>query len=152
MLSKVSPDLGLHFVRGTLVYKCILAMGFDYKRKYDQPEDLTRLRYGKLMIMTDQDVDGSHIKGLVVNFLHHFWPNMIRTPIIQEFITPIVKVTPKRNKKDVRNFYSLPEFQKWQDEVPNPQAYDVKYYKVLFFFAKLWFLTFKNRVWVLQLL
>ena len=52
--------------------------------------------------------------------------------IIQEFITPIVKVTPKRNKKDVRNFYSLPEFQKWQDEVPNPQAYDVKYYKVLF--------------------
>ena len=133
MLSKVSPDLGLHFVRGTLVYKFFLAMGFDYKRKYDQPEDLTRLRYGKLMIMTDQDVDGSHIKGLVVNFLHHFWPNMIRTPIIQEFITPIVKVTPKRNKKDVRNFYSLPEFQKWQDEVPNPQAYDVKYYKVLFF-------------------
>ena len=65
---------------------------------------------------------------------------MIRTPIIQEFITPIVKVTPKRNKKDVRNFYSLPEFQKWQDEVPNPQAYDVKYYKVLFF-RQILFLT-----------
>ena len=58
-------------------------MGFDFKRKYDQPEDLDRLRYGKLMIMTDQDVDGSHIKGLVINFIHHFWPNMLRTPVVQ---------------------------------------------------------------------
>ena len=105
-------------------------MGFDYKRKYDQPEDLARLRYGKLMIMTDQDVDGSHIKGLVINFLHNFWPNMIRTPVIEEFITPIVKVFPKRNTKDVRNFYSLPEFEKWRSEVPNIQAYTIKYYKV----------------------
>ena len=56
----------------------------------------------------------------------------IRTPIIQEFITPIVKVHLKRNKKDIRNFFSIPEFQKWQSEVPNPQAYEVKYYKVLF--------------------
>ena len=106
------------------------AMGFDFKRKYDQNEDIERLRYGKLMIMTDQDVDGSHIKGLVLNFIHHFWPAMLRTPIVQEFITPIVKVTPKRNRKESRNFYSLPEFSKWYAEVPNPNAWEIKYYKV----------------------
>jgi DNA topoisomerase-2 len=109
----------------------IKAMGFDFKRKYDAIEDVNRLRYGKLMIMTDQDVDGSHIKGLVVNFLHHFWPNMIRNNIIQEFITPIVKVTAKKNKKDVRNFYSLPEFHKWESECQNVAAFNIKYYKGL---------------------
>ena len=109
----------------------IKAMGFDFKRKYDQSDDLDKLRYGKLMIMTDQDVDGSHIKGLVLNFLHNFWPNMLRTPIVQEFITPIVKVTPKRNRKESRNFYSLPEFNKWYAEVPNPNAWEIKYYKVM---------------------
>ena len=40
-----------------------------------------------------QDHDGSHIKGLVINFLHHFWPSLLRLPgFLREFITPIVKV------------------------------------------------------------
>lgn len=81
--------------------------------------------------MTDQDVFGSHIKGLVINFIHHFWPNILCTPIIQEFITPFVQVMPKRNKKKSHNFYSLPKFSKWYAEVPNPNAHEIKYYKVL---------------------
>ena len=36
------------------------------------------LRYGSLMIMADQDHDGSHIKGLIINFVHHFWPDLIK--------------------------------------------------------------------------
>ncbi len=50
------------------------------------------LRYGKLMIMTDQGQDGSHIKGLFINFAHHNWPNFIRHNFLEEFITPIIKV------------------------------------------------------------
>lgn len=40
--------------------------------------DTKSLRYGHLMIMTDQDHDGSHIKGLLINLLHHFWPSLLQ--------------------------------------------------------------------------
>ena len=54
---------------------------------------MKQLRYGHLMIMTDQDHDGSHIKGLIMNFLHHFYPSLLKVPgFLVEFITPIIKV------------------------------------------------------------
>jgi len=44
--------------------------------------------------MTDQDHDGSHIKGLIINFIHFFWPELIRNnQFMRQFITPILKVT-----------------------------------------------------------
>lgn len=46
------------------------------------------------MLMADQDTDGSHIKGLIMNFVHHFWPSLIKLPgFLTEFVTPIIKVT-----------------------------------------------------------
>lgn len=59
-----------------------------------QYTDTKQLRYGHLMIMTDQDHDGSHIKGLIMNFFHHFYPSLLRMPgFLVEFITPIIKAT-----------------------------------------------------------
>jgi hypothetical protein len=55
--------------------------------------DTKSLRYGHLMIMTDQDHDGSHIKGLIMNFFHTFYPSLLKLPgFLVEFITPIIKV------------------------------------------------------------
>jgi len=55
-------------------------------------EDTKSLRYGSIMIMSDQDTDGSHIKGLVVNFIHFFWPSLFKMRgFMKQFITPLLK-------------------------------------------------------------
>lgn len=106
----------------------IKILGLHFKENYDDPNKLSSLRYGKMMIMTDQDQDGSHIKGLVINFIHHFWPSLLRHNFVEEFITPIVKVS--KGKTEL-SFYSLPEFEEWKKATDNWHTYKVKYYKGL---------------------
>jgi len=48
------------------------------------------------MIMADQDTDGSHIKGLVLNLIHFFWPSLFKMPrFMKQFITPLLKASKK---------------------------------------------------------
>ncbi|XP_040923149.1 DNA topoisomerase 2-alpha isoform X3 [Toxotes jaculatrix] len=106
----------------------IKILGLQYKKNYSDPESLKTLRYGKIMIMTDQDQDGSHIKGLLINFIHHNWPSLLRHNFLEEFITPIIKAS---NKKTQLSFYSIPEFNAWKESQPNHKSWKVKYYKGL---------------------
>ena len=108
--------------------------------KYDSKDSLNELRYGSIMIMADQDQDGSHIKGLIINFIHSMWPDLIKRPgFLCEFITPIVKVFKKLKDKDIgtnkkreeKSFYTLPEFIEWKREHNDAKGYTVKYYKGL---------------------
>ncbi|KAK0402260.1 hypothetical protein QR680_016238 [Steinernema hermaphroditum] len=103
-------------------------VGLQYRKKYDSDEDMKSLRYGKIMIMADQDQDGSHIKGLVINFIHHNWPALIRRNFVEEFITPIVKATKGRQEF---SFYSIPEYTEWRQNTDNWQSFRIKYYKGL---------------------
>lgn len=79
------------------------------------------------MIMTDQDHDGSHIKGLIMNFLHAHFPSLLRVPgFLLEFITPIIKAT---KGKQTMTFYTMPEYENWK-EANNTRGWSIKYYKV----------------------
>lgn len=106
----------------------IKILGLQYKKNYSDPESLKSLRYGKLMIMTDQDQDGSHIKGLLINFIHHNWPSLLRHNFLEEFITPIIKAS---NKKQEISFYSIPEFTEWKEKQSSIKSWKIKYYKGL---------------------
>jgi DNA topoisomerase II len=63
-------------------------LGLQHSRVYTS---LKELRYGRLMIMTDADLDGSHIKGLVLNMIHHFWPSLIDLGFVVAMVTPVIK-------------------------------------------------------------
>ena len=57
------------------VSNLIKIMGLSIGKDYS---DISTLRYGSIMLMTDQDHDGSHIKGLLINFVHFFWPSLLK--------------------------------------------------------------------------
>ncbi|KAL2461238.1 DNA topoisomerase 2 [Abeliophyllum distichum] len=103
-------------------------LGLQHGKQYDS---IKSLRYGHLMIMTDQDHDGSHIKGLLINFIHSFWPSLLRIPsFLVEFITPIVKATHKNGEK--RSFYTMPEYESWKESLGDKAiSWSIKYYKGL---------------------
>ena len=92
--------------------------------------DVKSLRYGSILIMTDQDVDGSHIKGLIINFIHTFWPSLIKlNGFMRQFITPILKAS---KGKEVKSFYTIPEYEKWvKSNKNNIKGWKIKYYKGL---------------------
>eukprot|EP00842_Homolaphlyctis_polyrhiza_P006668 jgi/Hompol1/7001/HPOL_005154-RA len=105
-------------------------LGLQHGKTY---ETIDQLRYGHLMIMTDQDHDGSHIKGLIINFLDHFWPSLLKIPgFLLEFITPIVKATKgSNNRKQEIAFFTIPEYEAWLKENNEGKGWTIKYFKGL---------------------
>lgn len=104
-------------------------LGLVTNKKYNDIEDVNKnLRYGKILFMTDQDLDGSHIKGLGINLFSCEWPTLAQIPGFIGFMnTPILKAKKGTNEL---NFYNEGEFEEWKEH-NDIKGWSIKYYKGL---------------------
>lgn len=102
-------------------------MGLEQNKKYTS---LSELRYGSIMICTDADDDGFHIRGLIMNLFSTFWPELLmHKGFIRSLVTPVVKVTKRQVTKE---FFNLYEYQEWKATDESAQGgWNTKYYKGL---------------------
>jgi DNA topoisomerase-2 len=109
-------------------------IGLEVGRKYTLDDVKYRLRYGKIIFMTDQDLDGSHIKGLGINLFQSEWPSLVEIPGFIGFMnTPILKAKKGTQEKV---FYNEGEYRAWKEgtaatPAANTTGWNVKYYKGL---------------------
>ena len=104
-------------------------LGLENEKEYNTMEDVaSNLRYSKIMILCDQDTDGSHIKGLCINLFHSEWASLIRIPGFLSFMnTPILRA---KKGSQVKVFYNEGEYQSWKDAT-DTNGWTIKYFKGL---------------------
>jgi DNA topoisomerase-2 len=108
-------------------------LGLEVGRKYTTDDVKYRLRYGKVLFMTDQDLDGSHIKGLGINLFQSEWASLTEIPGFIGFMnTPILKAKKGAQEKV---FYNEGEYSAWKEATEGgaaqPSGWTIKYYKGL---------------------
>ena len=107
-------------------------LGLETGKTYTPADVVARLRYGKVLFMTDQDLDGAHIQGLGINLFQTEWPSLTKIPGFIGFMnTPILKA--RRGAQEVL-FYNDGEFDVWKKQFPGgvvPTGWSTKYYKGL---------------------
>jgi DNA topoisomerase-2 len=104
-------------------------LGLETGKKYSTQELInTSLRYGKVIFMTDQDLDGTHIKGLCINMFDSQWSELLKLNTFLGFMnTPILKA--KKGNKELC-FYNDKEYETWK-HMNSTKGWNIKYYKGL---------------------
>ena len=103
--------------------------------QFGKEPSLSELRYGRLMISADQDLDGFHLCGLTINNFQQLWPGLFKKGFIYKLETPIVRVTQGKNELE---FMTQVEFEAWKAKQTKPYtstylkglgSNDTKYFK-----------------------
>jgi len=103
-------------------------LGIESGKEYTSESVKNNLRYGKILFMTDQDLDGSHIKGLGINLFDSEWKSLLEIDGFIGFMnTPILKA--KKGSQELR-FYNDGEWNKWCID-NDTKGWKIKYYKGL---------------------
>jgi DNA topoisomerase-2 len=139
------------------IINLIKVLGLDFGRSYETEEEYKMLRYGSIIGLTDQDIDGFNIFGLLATFFLTFWPALVRRGFVKRINTPVIRAYPKKRiksgesnretlrtskkantKEFAKEFYTEPEYREWVHEYEAKKGtdtvlrdYDVHYYKGL---------------------
>jgi DNA topoisomerase-2 len=107
-------------------------LGLESGKEYNTIEEVNKcLRYGKIMYMTDQDLDGSHIKGLCINMFHSEWASLVKIPGFLSFMnTPILRA---KKGTQLKLFYNDGEYEQWKETLGEDglKGWTIKYFKGL---------------------
>lgn len=98
-------------------------LGLQHGIDYTDDAAFKSLRYGKVRILTDADLDGDHIKGLIINFFQYFYPSLITRKYLASLRTPLIKV---KNGRKQLTFYFAKDYKEWaakQSGKINPEYY-----------------------------
>ncbi|RGY97475.1 DNA gyrase subunit B [Clostridium sp. AM58-1XD] len=90
----------------------INTFGCGFSEGYGNDFDITKLRYDKIILMTDADVDGSHIDTLLLTFLYRFMPELIYNGHVYIAMPPLFKVIPKKGEEQY--LYDEKELEKYR--------------------------------------
>jgi len=102
-------------------------LGLKENEDYTTLKGRKTLRYGTIVILTDADVDGIHIKGLLLNYFSRF-KGLIENGIVVALLTPVITLT--KNKK-MLSMYSVSEYEKLKLSDPDITKWKVDYFKGL---------------------
>lgn len=117
----------------------IKVLGLNFNKTYALNEigdkEFTTLRYGFIVGLMDQDLDGFNIFGLLATFIMTYWPSLVKRNFIRRINTPVMRFYPKSKKKDtVKEFYNEKDARKWIESVGAEHVktkYNPRYYKGL---------------------
>lgn len=91
-------------------------------------KDTSELRYGHILLFCDADTDGSHIKGLLMNMFHYYWPSLLKIDgFIQSLATPIIKTIKGKTEK---SFFTLSDYEEWKEN-NDTKGWEIRYLKGL---------------------
>ena len=127
----VSELTNQKLVQNTEAVNLMAAIGL----KLGSEIDLKTLRYGRVLIYTDADVDGNSISGLLINFFYKYWPDMFDRKMVYKVETPIVVAIPKDKKvqqlfSKKMFFYTQNEYNEWEAKA-NLKNWEISYKKGL---------------------
>lgn len=116
----------------------IKVLGLDFNKSYGIGElgdkEFKTLRYGAVIGLTDQDLDGFNIFGLLASFFMTYWPGLIKRGFLRRINTPVIRAYPKNKKEFVKEFYSEKEAREWAKSIGDNKVksrYTISYYKGL---------------------
>lgn len=111
----------------TEIQTIINAIGCGFGEGFGDDFDIEKAKYHKIIILTDADVDGSHIRTLILTFIKRYMPGLIYEGMVYIGVPPLYKVS---SGKTVKYCYSEQELESIKSEL-NGKKFDIQRYKGL---------------------